>query len=197
MKTISYLTISVIFWILIIWLGGLCWFGYHINHYPLDLATKTDAIVVLTGGRHRIEEGLKLLNKNLAQRMLISGVSRDVSIKDIEKQSGIKATDISKIELGYSATNTVENAAEIGEWIKRNKIHSVRFVTSNYHIPRGLEELSVYNIPVQVVIHPVYSEKVSEKWWQTLGSLKLIFWEYNKFIYTWLTHRLKRWVVQK
>ncbi len=178
------------------WLVGLGWFGYHINHYKVDLTTQTDAIVVLTGGRHRIAEGIKLINDKLARKMLISGVSQDVSIKDIEKQSGVKVNDKSQIELGYSATNTVENAAEIRNWIERNKITSVRFVTSNYHIPRGLEELSVYNLPIKIIAHPVYSEKVAQKWWQSAGSLSLIFWEYNKFLYTWISHRLSHWATQ-
>ena len=197
MKSVSYISLAILFWLGMIWLGGLFWFGWHINHYVTDLTTPTDAVVVLTGGRNRIAEGIKLLNKHLAGRMLISGVSRKTSIRDIEKQCGQKADDRSKIDLGYKATNTVENASEIQSWIEKNNIRSVRFVTSNYHIPRGLEELSVYHLPVKIIIHPVYSDTVASKWWQSAGSMKFIFWEYNKFIYTWLTHRLKRWAVQK
>ncbi len=55
------------------WFGGLIVFDYAINHFPADYNTKTDAIVVLTGGRHRLAESFKLLNDGLADRLFISG----------------------------------------------------------------------------------------------------------------------------
>ena len=39
-----------------VWLGGMIGFGYTINHLRTDADAKTDAIVVLTGGRNRIGE---------------------------------------------------------------------------------------------------------------------------------------------
>lgn len=191
-KNFIYAGFAFLFWLFVIWSIGLIWFNYKINHYPEDSITKTDAIVVLTGGRNRIAEGIKLLNMNLADKLFISGVKKNVTVKAIEKQCGVKAQKPAKIELGYQATNTVENAAEISSWVKKNKIKSLRFITSNYHILRGLEELSVYKMPIKIIAHPVYSERVAKKWWQSLGSFKLIVWEYNKFLWTWMAHHLTK-----
>ena len=94
------------------WFGGFVWFAHYINSYDIDTHTKTDAIIVLTGGRNRISEGIRLLNDNLADKLFISGVPTDISIKQIEKQANITADDESKIELGRKAKNTLENAIE-------------------------------------------------------------------------------------
>ncbi len=172
------------------WGVGLFWFGYHINNYPLDLSTKTDAAIVLTGGRNRVAEGIKILNHNLADRLFISGVSKNVTISQIERQLHMQAVDESRVELGYYAKNTLENAEEVKEWVEKNHIRSLRLVTSNYHLLRSMLELSEYQIPAQIIIHPVYSEKVAAKWWQSKGTCRLIISEYNKLLYAGLRHYL-------
>ena len=165
---------------------GLFYFGIKINSYHADLQTKTDAVIVLTGGRNRIMEGIKIINMNLADRLFISGVSNDVSLKDIERTHNIKVNDPLKIELGYHAANTIENASEIHNWVENNDIESIRLITSNYHIPRSIEELSAHPLSTTILIHPVYSENVSPKWWKTKGTQRLIMSEYNKFLYVYI-----------
>ena len=96
-----------------------------------------------------------------------------------------------KIELENRSTNTVENAIETGEWIRKNKVRSIRLVTSNYHIPRSLEEFRSQNPQIKIVPHPVYSDNVSPQWWKNRGSFCLIASEYNKFLYVYLRTRLK------
>lgn len=169
--------------LLVCWLAGLIWFGLYIGDLPVDREKNTDAIVVLTGGRHRITEGINLLNQKRAPILFISGVLHNVTIGDLEQKLSIYANDESQIVLGYKATNTIENASEIAEWIKQNDIKSVRLVTSNYHIPRSIAELEAYHLPIQIVIHPVYSEYVKKNWWKHWGSFKLIATEYNKFLF--------------
>lgn len=175
-----------------IWLGGFFFFAYKINHYPTD-NTHTEAIVVLTGGRNRIAEAISLFNSGLADKLFISGVSKSVNITEIENKTGVKLLMPEKAELGYKAQNTVGNASEVKEWIKTNQIKSVRLVTSNYHLPRSMAELSTYHLPLKVIAHPVYSEKISKNWWQTWGTLKFIFAEYNKYVYVCLRNLTKSW----
>ena len=74
--------------------------------------------------------------------------------------------------------------------MEKNNISSIRLVTSNYHIPRSLEEFYAQNQNLQIVVHPVYSENISKKWWKSWGSFLLIASEYNKFLYVWLSRRL-------
>ena len=50
------------------WLLGFLAFTYRINHFRPDDGTKTDAIIVLTGGKNRISEAVKLLNDGLGDK---------------------------------------------------------------------------------------------------------------------------------
>lgn len=186
-KTILLL-LSSIFGALLLWCLGFVFFVRQIDSYQIS-KDKADAIVVLTGGRHRIEEGIYLLNNGIADKLFISGVSKKTSLQEIEKKSKIKINNFHKIDLGYNATDTIGNAAEIADWVTENNVNSLYLVTSNYHLPRSLEELSVYHLPVKVIAYPVYSEKIIKKWWHSFSTFKLLATEYNKFLYTYLNHR--------
>lgn len=165
-----------------LWLIGLIWFGHLIYDYPTDLQTQTDAIVVLTGGRNRVYTAIQLLNQGLAPRLFISGVPQNIGVEDIEKVSGTFAQHEEQIELGRMATSTLENAAEIVQWCNKNHIQSVRLVTSNYHIPRSMAEFNAHKSEIKVVVHPVYSEKVSTSLWNSWGVFRLIAIEYSKYL---------------
>lgn len=179
--------------IFIAWALGFVLFTRYINSFDIDTNTKTDAIIVLTGGRNRISEGIKLLNENLADKLFISGVPENISIGQIEKQAKIKADDENKIELGRKAKNTIENAIETEEWIKKNNIKSIRLVTSSYHIPRSLQEFIVYvtmGNNLEVVLNPIYSPNVNHKWWKSWGTFRLLMMEYNKFLIVYVCRHL-------
>lgn len=181
---------KIFFWSLqalfILWLCGFILFAKYINNYPPFDEQKTDAVVVLTGGRNRISEGVRLLNAEAADKLFISGVSPHVTIKDIEEKIHIKINNPEKVELGFKATNTIGNAREVTEWIEQNHINSVRLVTSNYHLPRSMAELKAFHLPLKILAYPVYSEKVAGHWWQSWGTFKFIFAEYNKFLFVCL-----------
>ena len=172
--------------ILLMWFVGLILFGQHIQEFSDVSSQKTDAIIVLTGGRNRIAEGVRLLNENMADKLFISGVSHDVTIEDIERKAKMQANEPSKIELGYKATNTIENASEIADWITKNNIKSVRWVTSNYHIPRSVAELEPYHLSIELTMNPVYSDHVKADWWKSWGTFKFLASEYNKFLFVYL-----------
>ena len=168
------------------WLGGFLWFSYHINHYQADNTTHTEAVIALTGGRNRIAEAVRLLNDGRAERLFISGVGQNISLRDIKKRQKINILAENRVTLGTAAKDTVGNAAETAAWIEDNNIRSIRLVTSNYHLPRSIIEFRHTNPQIQIVAHPVYSEKVSKKWWTSWHTFSLIFAEYNKFIYGYL-----------
>lgn len=173
-----------------IWLGGMIGFGYTINHFKTDPASKTDAIVVLTGGRNRISEAVKLLNGGLAEQLLISGVSKGMSLETLKKRRDVKITTSREITLDEKSTNTVENAIEAAAWIRRKRIKSVRLVTSNYHMPRSMAEFRANNRELVILAHPVYSDRVEKNWWRSWHSFCLIASEYNKFLYVWVKNHI-------
>ncbi len=178
---------------LLAWIGGFFVFVEHINSYKIDTQTKTDAIIVLTGGKNRIAEGIKLLNENMSDKLFISGVPSKISIEDIEKQAKIVADDKGKITLGRKATNTIENASETTEWMHLNNIKSIRLITSSYHIPRSLQEFIIYQTNsnnFEVVLNPIYSPNLNKKWWKSWGTFKILLTEYNKFLVVYVCRRL-------
>lgn len=174
----------------LLWLFGLLAFNNYINGFVVDTEQKTDAIVVLTGGRNRLREAVRLLNAGMAEKMLISGVYSAVSLRELQKRPDVQIAAEKKVILDKKSTNTVENAIESARWIKANGITSVRLVTSNYHLPRSAEEFRFYAPELKIVMHPVYSDKVARHFWQSRHSFRLMAMEYNKFLYVWLKNRL-------
>lgn len=168
------------------WFVGLMVFNYQINQMTADETKKTEAIVVLTGGRHRLSEAMRLLNAGMSNKLFVSGVQKDISIKDLEAMNEIKLQSDKEIILDKIATNTFENARETSLWIKEQDIKSIRLVTSNYHMFRSLVEFRRWNKKTEIVLHPVFSEKVSTSWWQSFDSFYFLACEYNKFLAAWV-----------
>lgn len=188
MKRLKFFALLLAFSVFLFWIGGFIVFDAYIRTSP-DYTKKTDAIVVLTGGKNRISEALKLYNDNMAEFLIISGVDDKVSLKELQKQNNIFLTkNDMHIILGKEATNTNQNAVEVGDAIRRNNIHSVRLVTSYYHMPRSREEILAYNPDIEVVLHPVYSQNVSDKWWKKWNSFKLVASEFNKFLFVYVKY---------
>ncbi len=173
----------------IAWLGGFVIFHHRIYHFAPDDGRQTDAIIVLTGGKNRIAEAIKLLNNGLSEKLFISGVSKGISLEDLSKRDDITIPTQREITLDNRSTNTIENATEAAEWIEKNNISSIRLVTSNYHLLRSEQEFRAKVPHLKIILHPVYSENVSTRWWRNLGSFALVASEYNKFLIVWLRSR--------
>ena len=174
------------------WLIGLIFFNRCINSYIIDDSTHTDAVIALTGGRNRIPEAVNLLNQGKADKLFISGVQKDISLKEIASRKDVIISTDREITVDNKSKNTIENAIETTQWIEKNDIKSIRLVTSNYHIPRSLEEFKANNKNITILIHPVYSEKVSPNLFKNWGTFSLIASEYNKFIFVYFKYLFKR-----
>lgn len=183
------LTLSGI--VVLLWLGGFVYFAKHINNYPLDSKTKTEAVIALTGGRNRISEAVNLLNRGLAEKLFISGVGPQISLSQIQRTQHLNIATDREIILGSEAADTVGNAVETINWLRQNHINSIRLVTSNYHLPRSITEFKAQNPRLKIIAHPVYSEKVEKKWWTSWHTFSLLFTEYNKFLYVWILSLLQ------
>lgn len=130
----------VILAILLLWLGGFWVFVLSLHKGPATNG-KADAIVVLTGGKNRVETGLSLFAQGSSKELFITGVYEDVSFKDItNKWTGDTPLPECCITLGYEATTTEENALEVKKWLRSKKVRSIILVTSHYHMPRALVE---------------------------------------------------------
>lgn len=166
------------------WVGGLFWFIHQIPHKVADTTTRTDAIVVLTGGSERLDTGLKLLRENLAKKLFISGVYHGVDMAELLRLSQQEPEKLNCcITLGYDAEDTVGNARETVAWMVENGFHSLRIVTANYHIPRGLLEFRRSLPEVMLIPNPVFPTQVRlDTWWRWPGTARLVISEYNKYL---------------
>src|SRR5215475_7424069 len=68
------------------WFFGFLLFIAAIPTNVVDRQTKTDVVVVLTGGGERLGEGFDLLSRGLAPRLYISGVAEGVTLEDLTKK---------------------------------------------------------------------------------------------------------------
>lgn len=167
----------------LLWFAGFIAFNHRINHFKRENDVKADAVVVLTGGRNRLNEAVKLLNAGKAEKLFISGVDKDTSLKALQKRKDVEIFNSESVTLDKKSTNTVENAIEAAQWVKKQKIRSIYLVTSNYHMPRSMVEFRYYSPRLEIISYPVFSEKVTKKWWKSRHSFMLLAGEYNKFLY--------------
>ena len=192
MKRVKFFILISVFSAIMFWIGGFMIFDAYIKKSQNNTA-KTDAIVVLTGGKNRISEALELFNNDMADILIISGVNDKVSINELQAQNKTLITkNKDKIIIGREAANTNQNAIEVSDAIRRNNVRSVRLVTSFYHMPRSREEILAHNPDLEIIIHPVYSQNVSSKWWKKWNSFKLIASEFNKFAFVYIKYFIIR-----
>jgi len=179
---------------LILWLGGLAWFVAGSVLVTVDRASPTDAIVVLTGGRMRLETGLELLAAGKAGKLFVSGVNPRVDRDTLLRALGPAAErEACCIVLGHAADNTLGNARETAMWMHNEGYRSLRLVTSWYHMRRSLLEFSRAMPLVTVIAHPVFARDWgSEGWRDRLSAVPLVVGEYHKYVAAWLRQLIER-----
>ena len=133
-----YIHFSLLLFVIILLLQ-FNFFLFNIQSYKnTDLNEKEiEGIIVLTGDKFRILEGLKILNSEIGYKLLISGVNKEISIEEIKKEFP-KFNQLFNccVELESISTNTFENVREIFFWKKNNNIKNILLITSDYHLPR-------------------------------------------------------------
>jgi uncharacterized SAM-binding protein YcdF (DUF218 family) len=152
---------------------------------PEHEAASTDAIVVLTGGSLRLRSGIDLLREEKGRTLFVSGVNQRVSVNSLLRQAGDASPHWLPccIVLGHQADNTVGNALETAQWMRHQGYHSLRLVTSWYHMPRSLLEFKRAMPDFEIIPHPVFSEQVRQQnWWAWRGTAALLIGEYGKYL---------------
>jgi len=170
----------------LVWLGGLAWFVHSELTIAVDRATSTDAIVVLTGGRLRVETALDLLGAGRARSLFISGVNPHVDRIALLRVAGrTDAANADQIEIGHVAENTLGNARETAEWMRRKGYRSLRLVTSWYHMRRSLLEFERAMPDMLIIAEPVFAGHGDPLTWSDrLDVAILTIGEYTKFLAT-------------
>lgn len=156
----------------LLYAGGFLYFALTL---PGPIAeTKTDAVLVPTGGPGRITRGLAVLRDGEAEKMFVSGVDPEVRPSEFAEEFNVRRDEMRCcVTLGYLAVDTRSNAGEAAQWLASNDVRTVRLVTTDWHMRRAAAELR-HSIPdhIAVVEDGVTSDT-------TLGTL---FLEYNKLL---------------
>ena len=135
---------------------------------------RSDAIVAITGGEGRIEQGIAMLEKRNGKRMLIAGADPSVTKADLVRRLGGKRKLVECcVDLGSESVDTRSNAEEARRWIAKRGYDSVRLITSDWHMRRAEYEFRrQLGDDVTIVPDAVRSEP----------RFVTLFGEYNKYI---------------
>jgi uncharacterized SAM-binding protein YcdF (DUF218 family) len=142
---------------------------------------KADAIVVLAGGKGRVDEGVRLYRARRAAYLFLVGVDPSVRKSDLYRpHPGDPSAD--GVILERTSRNTLENAIFGREVILNRQVNSVLLITSRYHMKRSAilfrnalpRELTIYPYPVD-------TRNLKEDWWSHGGSFHLLFSEFYKY----------------
>jgi len=165
--------------------AGFIWFALKIPGEDISKDRKADGIVVLTGAASRIPDAIELLAAERGKRLLITGVHRATSAREIARLTPLYSKFFTCcIDLDRSALNTFGNALETKRWAREHNFNSLIVVTSNWHMPRALAELEHQLPDAKLTAYPVISEKVkSEPWWQNFETARFLFAEYLKYLF--------------
>ena len=172
--------------------GGFFWFAWKIPNEEVSLARNADGIVVLTGAASRIPDAIELLAADRGKRLLITGVHRATSAREIARLTPLYSKFFTCcVDLDRSALNTFGNALETKRWARQHNFDSLIVVTSNWHLPRAMAELAHQLPDTTLIAFPVMSEKVkTEPWWSSVDTARFLFAEYLKYLFALSRMRL-------
>jgi len=184
-RWIGFLTMTAVVAGLVMLAFGFFWFVLQVPDEEVRLDKNADGIVVLTGAATRIPDALELLNSKHGKRLLITGVHRTTSAHEISRLMPLNQQVFSCcVDLDRSALNTLGNALETRRWARERGFNSLIVVTSNWHMPRAMAELSHQLPDATLIPYPVVSEKIRSSAWLTDPAImKLLISEYLKYVF--------------
>lgn len=190
MRTTRTLRVVVLLALLLAlgWSAGFLWFVATLEANRPAPAPRADGIIVLTGGADRIEDAIRLLETGYGRRLLISGVNVQVTKEQLRRTwPGHEAAFDCCIDLDFRARNTIENAQESAQWVRRHGFSTVLLVTASYHMPRARLEFAEALPEVTIALYPVIPDRSRlQDWWKEPVLLRLLVAEYTKYLAAWL-----------
>lgn len=156
--------------------------------YDTAIHEKADAIVVLTGGKGRAEEGLSLLRQGRADLLILSGVNEDADAASIFFYSRLAQKEHDSIVLDKVSRSTYENAEVVSGIVREKGIRSIILITSGYHMKRAdfiFRHIAAPDVIIYNYVAPTPNFDVA-RWWEG-RSLMLVMVEFLKYLWYCLT----------
>lgn len=149
-------------------------FAFTLGRPAPTTAQATDAAVVLTGGSGRIEHAIDVLRQGKSQRLLVAGADPAVTKADLARRvPGSGKLLKCCVDLGSESVDTRSNAEEANRWLSKHRFHSLRLITSDWHMRRARYEFRrVLGRKYLLVPDAVRTEP----------SFFTLFGEYNKYV---------------
>ena len=170
----------------VIWLVGLFAFADRVRGYtPAEEPARADAIVALTGpSAERVNAAIRLLEQDKGERVLISGVNREVRRQELRALTpGSTRLFNCCVDLGFEAEDTIGNAQEIAAWADAKGYDSLIVVTSDYHMPRALTEIRVASPGLELTPYAVETPSLdNSRWWRAAVTARRMTLEYMKYL---------------
>jgi uncharacterized SAM-binding protein YcdF (DUF218 family) len=181
MKFLTFIAILVLIWTI-----GLFAFADRVRGFtPAPEPARADAIVALTGpSAERVNAAIRLLEQDKGQRVLISGVNREVRRQELRALTpGSNRLFNCCVDLGFEAEDTVGNAQEIAAWAEAKGYDSLIVVTSDYHMPRALTEIRAAAPGVELTPYAVETPSLdNSRWWKAAVTARRMTLEYMKYL---------------
>ena len=172
--------------IALVWLVGLFAFAERVRGLtPAQEPARADAIVALTGpSAERVNAAIRLLEQGKGDRVLISGVNRDVRRQELRALTpGSNRLFNCCVDLGFEAETTTGNAQEIAAWARAKGYDSLIVVTSDYHMPRSLVEIRSATPGVELTPYAVSTPSLDDsRWWRAAVTARRMTLEYMKYL---------------
>ena len=172
--------------IALVWVVGLFAFADRVrNLTPAPEPARADAIVALTGpSAERVNEAIRLLEQDKGDRVLISGVNREVRRQELRALTpGSNKLFNCCVDLGFEAEDTSGNAQEIAAWARSKHYDSLIVVTSDYHMPRALLEIRGMAPEVKLTPYAVSTPSLdNSRWWRAAVTARRMTLEYMKYL---------------
>ena len=160
--------------VLLVYALGFVLFAFTLGKPAPPTAQPTDAAVVLTGAKGRIEQGVRVLRAGKSERLLVAGADPSVTKADLARRvPGSSKILKCCVDLGSESVDTRSNAEEALRWLNRYHFHSVRLITSDWHMRRARYEF-------EKVLGKKYELETDAV--RTEPSFVTLFGEYNKYL---------------
>lgn len=169
---------------------GSLYLNYDARSFQGDIKEPCDNVVVLTGGKDRIRYVLEIIKNSRnfkPKNIFISGVHQKTNLgailaanMNVENIEWCEKVGRCRFILGKEARNTLENADEVDNWIRKNKVNKIVLVTSDYHMRRSVMVLKHKNPSIEIIPCAVLSHLDKKGATAYMGELL-------KLVYTWIS----------
>lgn len=149
-------------------LGGFWSFATRVRTEAPE-PPQAQAIVALTGGSlERLSTGVRLLEEQKGERLLISGVNRIVTDEELYAVLNVDPElGACCIDLGRRAEDTLGNASETASWARQHRYTQLILVTDDYHMPRSYAELTLALPEAEIYAYPVRTRFTDPALWRS------------------------------